>query len=114
MPIRYFKCHTLPFPSYDVTGTPRVGDNGIAISWRNGPPGQDEPTQVVIEYRLTTDLSTTTAAAGVSTVTAAGTVTTYNLDDLIPSTLYAIRIRRINSAGSGESSGFAFLTAGTT
>lgn len=112
MPLRYFKCHTLPFPSYNVTGTPRDSFNGIALTWRNGPNGQAEPTEVAIEYRLTTDLSTTTAAAGVSTVTAAGTVTSYNLDGLIPGTVYAIRIRRTNSAGAGEFTPFLLATAG--
>lgn len=112
MPIRYFKCHTLPFPSYDVTCTPRDGVSGIAISWRNGPNGQSEPTQATIEYRLTTDMSTTTAASGVSTVTAAGTVTSYNLDGLSASTQYAIRIRRTNSAGNGDFTPFLLATAG--
>jgi hypothetical protein len=96
MAIRYFKCHTLPFPSYDLVATPGTTDR-LILTWRNGPNGQAEPTST--EVNITFDFDT----ASTSTVTTGGTATTYNATLGSSSGLAVrVRLRRVNTAGAGE------------
>lgn len=96
MAIRYFKCHTLPFPSYDLSGT--AGTSGsVLLSWSNGPPGQATPT-AHIEYASLAATASTTVA------TVSGTLETAKIDGIavIAPADYRFRLRRQNSAGFGE------------
>lgn len=97
MPLRYFKCHTLPYPSYDVSAVPGSATDRLAISWKNGPPGQAEATQT--DIRITYDFDT----ANPSVVTAAGTATNYvaTLGGASGLTV-KVEVRRQNSAGIGD------------
>lgn len=97
MPIRYFKCHTLPFPSYDVSLS-QAGNTAILANWRNGPNGQDEGTAYAELVTLPTE-----SATAITIVTASGTVTSLALPTAIPasSATYQVRIRRQNSSGYG-------------
>jgi hypothetical protein len=95
MAISYFKCHTLPFPSYDLATGPGTAVNRFALTWTNGPPGQATPTQTDIELTFLVDTSVT------QTITAGGTATQYEATS-VAGAQYRIRLRRVNSAGAGE------------
>lgn len=96
MPIRYFKCHTTPYPSYNLAAS-KGGTDELNLTWSNGPNGQAEPTatEVCVAY-----VSNTVAE---TCVTIPLNLTTYLLT-LVGSSGQdvQIKIRRQNSAGFGE------------
>lgn len=97
MPNRYFKCHTRPFPSYDVA-LASTAFTGVDVSWRNGPAGAYSAVTSHIEYELLDPSS------GTSAVTAAGTATaaTLSIAALTATRTCAVRLRRENADGYGE------------
>ncbi|MDH4139029.1 MAG: hypothetical protein OEV43_00465 [Coriobacteriia bacterium] len=97
MPIRYFKCHTLPFPSYDVSLISTSFDS-VDVAWRNGPPGAYSAITTHIEYELLSPSS------GTSAVTAAGTAVaaTLSIAALTVTRDCSVRLRRENADGYGE------------
>jgi len=100
MAIRYFKCHTLPFPSYDLATGPGTAVNRFALSWRNGPPGAATPTQIEIALTFAVDTSST------QIVTTDGTATSFEATS-VSGAAYTVRLRRVNSVGAGEWSNIA-------
>ena len=104
MAIRYFKCHTLPYPCYSLSATTTAASS-VDLAWQNGPPGQSTPT-AHIEY-ATVAASTSTTVATVS-----GTLQTAKVTGLavISPTDYQFRIRRENTAGFGEWTPYATVT----
>lgn len=97
MPLRYFKCHTLPFPSYDVALASTSVDR-VDATWRNGPPGAYSAITTHVEYELLSPASGTTVATVAGTVTAA----TLNLVGLTAARTCSVRLRRQNADGFGE------------
>ena len=96
MAIRYFKCHTLPYPSYGLATAPGTTDR-LLMSWTNGPPGEATPTETQIN--ITFDFDTTST----STVTTDGTAVSYTASLGGGSGLgVRVRLRRVNTAGAGE------------
>ena len=103
MAIRYFKCHTLPYPSYGLAASTTLPQS-VDLSWTNGPPGQSVGT-THIEYATIADTATTTVT------TAGGTVESRKLIILaVVPTEYRFRIRRENSAGFGEWTSYVTAT----
>lgn len=104
MPLRYFKCHTLPFPSYDLAATTTAASS-VQLTFKNGPPGEATPTAHV-EY------ATVAATATTSTVTAVGTLETIKVTGIavISPTVHQFRLRRQNSAGFGVWSNYVTAT----
>lgn len=97
MPLRYFKCHTLPYPSYNVSAVPGTATDRLAISWTNGPDGHAAPTTTEFEFVFLFDTNTT------NTASASGNLTAYTaaLGGGSGSQV-RVRLRRVNSAGAGE------------
>lgn len=96
MAIRYFKCHTLPYPSYDVRTSKPLTDS-VSYSWTNGPNGQATPTATEISVRYQT------ATSAVTTVSIPLNINEYTVTLLGGSgKAIAMRLRRENSAGFGE------------
>ena len=107
MAIRYFKCHTLPYPSYDLAATPGTTDR-LVLTWKNGPPGQATPTmtEVCIAFLFNT--------AAETCITVAGNVEAYTATLGGGGGLQArVRIRRQNSAGFGEYTPYVTGVVGT-
>jgi hypothetical protein len=97
MAIRYFKCHTLPYPSYGLAVASKATDQ-INVAWSNGPPGQSEPTTTELGYTYATASSTENIATLADTGRTAASL-------YVPGqsgNSVSIRIRRINTAGAGE------------
>jgi hypothetical protein len=97
MPLRYFKCHTLPFPSYDLALRSTSFDR-VDLTWTNGPPGGYSAITTHVEYAFLSPATDTTA------VTAAGTATAAALTPLSLTTTRpcVVRLRRQNADGYGE------------
>lgn len=97
MPLRYFKCHTLPFPSYDVSLRSTAFDR-VDIAWRNGPPGAYSAITTHIEYAFLSP------ATDMTVVTASGTAVAAALTPLSLTTgrPCVVRLRRQNADGYGE------------
>ena len=97
MPLRYFKCHTLPFPSYDVSLRSTSFDS-VDIAWRNGPPGAYSAITTQIEYYYLSPDTDTTAL----TVTGTAVAATLSPLSLTTSRPCVVRLRRQNADGYGE------------
>ena len=97
MAIRYFKCHTLPFPSYDLTVASKAL-NQVNLAWSNGPPGASEPTTTELGYTYATASSTENVASlsGTGRTSASLFVPGQSGNSV------SLRIRRINGTGAGE------------
>lgn len=114
MPIRYFKCHTLPFPSqftptteWEITSL-GGGRMTVDLGYRHGPPGQDPPTAMTtqIEWSLVGQPTATTIATVASGPWDVG----YRFDDISEAETQ-FRVRRVNSVGAGEWSAYAIIEA---
>lgn len=107
MPIRYFKCHTLPYPSYNLAATPGTTDR-LVLTWNNGPPGQATPTMTEVCIAFLFDTAAETC------ITVAGNVEAYTATLGGGGGLQArVRIRRQNSAGYGDYTPYVTGTVGT-
>ena len=106
MAIRYFKCHTLPYPSYEL-----VADSTVAgkadLAWVNGPPGAGTSGSTLVEYALVASTAATTVA------TAGYLDTSVSITGLTNNATYQFRLRRVNGIGSGEWTGFAQVRIAT-
>jgi hypothetical protein len=94
MAMRYFKAHTLPFPSYDLSVV-WAGGGTLSLTWRNGPDGAQAPETVQIGYRDQTD-----KPAGETVVTVTASVTTAFVTGLTAA-FYEVRLRRESPVGFG-------------
>lgn len=112
MPIRYFKCHTLPFPSeFTPTNKWEVQSLGggrmtVELGYNHGPPGQDPPTAMTtqIEWALLSATAATSVATQASSISDYG----YRFDDISEADTQ-FRVRRVNSVGAGEWSAYAIV-----
>ena len=112
MPIRYFKCHTRPYPSvftpttdWEVTSL-GGGRMSVELGYRHGPPGQDPPTAITtqIEWAALGATAATSVATQASSISDVG----YRFED-IAEVNTVFRVRRVNSAGAGEWSATTLL-----
>jgi hypothetical protein len=97
MPIRYFKCHTRPFPSYDLSLVSTTFAS-VDVSWINGPLGGYSAVTATIEYQLLSPDSATSAVTAAGTATAA----TITVASLTATRQCSVRLRRENADGYGE------------
>lgn len=103
MPIRYFKCHTRPFPCYDLDGmnpTHAPGSGGLTFRWKNGPNGEATPTKTEVFVEVLTGNPGFT-----NLVTTDGTATSLDAS-AVSGWTFRFQVRRENSAGYGEWSSF--------